>query len=529
MSAFTSALGDLADPLTIVLLVIGCSWGVVSGAIPGMTPSIGMALLLPFTFSLDPIQAVVLLAAAWSGSEFGGAIPAVLINSPGTPASAATTMDGYQLHLQGKGGKALGAALVWGLIGQFVAVIVCGALLIPLSHVLLAFGPAEIFAVAVFGLTVVASFSGSGVLKAIASLVLGLVIAAIGFDPFSGTTRFDFGLAGLEDGLGIVPVLIGLFAIGELLHQASVRGAWGGTVYRHAATKLPTLNELKEMRRAGFIATIVGIVVGIMPGAGSTASSYVAYNEARRWSRHPERFGKGTMEGVVASEAANNANIPGALVPMLAFAVPGDSASAVLMSGLLIQGIRPGPGLFSQDVDLLWGLFLALILANPVVLGTGLALIKPVIRAVRLPKPYVLMGIFGLVVTGSYAAANSIFDVGVVLVFGLVGWGMLRTGFSPAATVLGVVLGEILEGNLRRALTLSNGELSFIYTEKIALVFLVLAALALLYPLATSWYRARGGRPEPPAAEPAESDIPGGGSGAVAAITSGTSDRGERS
>lgn len=484
MSDIAYALSELIQPFTLLLLVIGAIWGIISSAIPGMSTAVGLALLLPLTFTLTPIESVVLLAATWSGMEYGGAIPAILINTPGSPASAATTLDGHALFKQGQGGKALGAALVWGLIAQFVSVIVCTILIIPLSRALLQFGPLEIFAVAIFGLTIVTSFGGSGMVKAGLSLLFGLLVATVGFDPFSGTARLTFGSFDLEEGFGIVPVLIGLFAIGELLIQASRRTNVARIDMKkvNLSAKLPSLKELNAMKKTGAIGTAIGIVVGIMPGAGGMAASYAAWNEARRWSKEPEKFGKGSMEGVVASESANNANIPGSIVPMLTFGVPGDAAAAVFMGALLIQGIRPGSELFSQNVDILWTLLFALILANPVILGLGMALIKPAIRLVSLPKAYVQAGILGLVVTGAYAAGNSGFDILIVAGMGVVGWAMLRFGFSAGAATLGLVLGELLESNLRRALTLSDG-LGFFFSSPIATTMFALALLTLFAPL----------------------------------------------
>lgn len=484
MGEASSVIGQLLLPGSIAALVLGSIWGIVSSAIPGMTTTVGLALLLPLTFTMDPVPAVLLMMATWSGMEFGGAIPAILINTPGSPGSAATTLDGHPLFLQGKGGKALGAALVWGLIGQFVSVLVCAALLIPLSVVLLQFGPLEIFAVAVFGLTIVTSFGGMGMAKAGISLILGLLIATVGFDPFSGTLRLTFGVGDLEEGLGIVPVLIGLFAVGQLLSQASRKAEVIHVDRSHVevSTQLPTLGELNEMRRAGAISTFVGIVVGIMPGAGGMAASYAAWNESRRWSKNPELFGKGSMEGVVASEAANNANIPGAIVPMLTFGVPGDAAAAVLMGGLLIQGIRPGPDLFNQNVDVLWAIFIGLLVANPLVLGFGMALIKPAIRLVSLPRPYVQAGVLALVVTGAYAGANSTFDILVLALFGLVGWGVIKFDFSPGAIALGLVLGVLLESNLRRSLTSAGGDWTYFAASPIAMGFFMVAVLVLVAP-----------------------------------------------
>lgn len=499
------AFADLVDPLTILLLLAGALWGVIGGAIPGITSSIAMALLLPFTFVMDPHHAIVLLAATWSGAEYGGAIPAILINTPGAPGSAATTLDGYPLAQQGKAGKALGVSLTTGLLAQAATVLVCAVLLIPLSRLVLAFGAPEVFAVAVFGLSIVSSLGGADALKTTISTLFGLSIATIGFDPFSGISRFTFGQSDLQEGLGLVPVLIGLFAVGEALNRAAdhagVRGLARRIAFRDRIS-LPTWAELRRLRRAMSISTVIGLVVGIMPGAGSTAAAFVAYSETRRWSKNPEKFGKGSYEGVAAAEASNNAAISGQLVPTLAFAVPGSASAAVFMGGLLIHGIRPGPGLFSDDLDILAMLFVALLVANLAVLVAGLLVMRPAVWLVGLPEPYVLAGILAIVVTGAFSYRNRLVDVAVVVLAGLVGFAMKRFGFSPAAAVIGFVLGVLVESNWRRTMTLAQGDLTYFLSRPIALTLLVLAAAVLVYPILGKRRRARRGDKEDGAARP---------------------------
>jgi putative tricarboxylic transport membrane protein len=479
-------------PESLVAMLIGVVWGMLGGALPGITGSIAMALLLPFTFGMDASVALMMLAGVWAGAGYGGSIPAILIKTPGTPSAAATVLDGYELHRQGKTGKALGISLFTGTFGGLISVIALIALLIPLSRVTLAFGPTEYFAVALFGLVIISSLTEHSVLKGLISGFFGLALAVVGIDPLSATQRFTFGRLELYEGLELVPVLIGLFAVTETLTQAGRLHQWRKvTDAGSSSTQFPSLKELRGVTRATVIGSVVGLIVGVMPGAGGTVASFVAYNEAKRWSRTPEKFGKGSLEGVAAPETANNSVQGGDLVPALALGIPGSNSAAIMLAALILHGLRPGPMLFERSPDVVYSLFAGLIVVNFMMLAVGFLILRLCVQVVNVRVPYLVMGVLSLVVVGSYAVNSSPFEPLVALVFGAVGYFMTRFGFSPAATVLGLLLGFIVETSMRRALIISNTGWAIFFERPIALAFIVLAVLTLVYPLLMRWRAAR--------------------------------------
>jgi putative tricarboxylic transport membrane protein len=478
-------------------MTLGVCWGILGGALPGISGSIAMALLLPLTFGMDTSVALMMLAGVWVGAGYGGSIPAILIKTPGTASAAATIFDGYELHQQGKTGKALGISLVTGTIGGLFSVIVLVALLIPLSRVTLAFGPPEYFAVALFGLVIISSLSERNMLKGLIAGFFGLGIAVVGLDPLSGVQRFTFERLELYEGFELVPVLIGLFAVTEMLTQAGRLYQWQAIKTQRASTEFPTLGELRGVSRATGIGAIVGIIVGVMPGAGQTVSSFVAYNEAKRWSKHPEKFGKGSLEGVAAPETANNTVQGGDLVPALALGIPGSNSAAIMLAALILHGVRPGPMLFERNPEIVYSLFSGLVIVNFLMLIVGLLILRLCMTVVNVRVPYLIMGVLTLVAVGSYAINNSVFDPLVALVFGAVGFVMKKYGFPPAATVLGLLLGYLVEIAMRRSLILSDGNWSIFFQRPIALVFVVLSVLTLFYPIFLQLWAKRKGRQVP--------------------------------
>ena len=486
-------------PESLLAMTIGVCWGILGGALPGISGSIAMALLLPLTFGMDTSVALMMLAGVWVGAGYGGSIPAMLIKTPGTASAAATILDGYELHLQGKTGKALGISLVTGTIGGLFSVVVLVALLIPLSQVTLAFGPPEYFAVALFGLVIISSLSERNMLKGLIAGFFGLAIAVVGLDPLSGIQRFTFERLELYEGFDLVPVLIGLFAVTEMLTQAGRLYQWQKIKTDKASTEFPTIRELLSVTRATVIGGIVGIIVGVMPGAGTTVSSFVAYNEAKRWSKHPEQFGKGSLEGVAAPETANNTVQGGDLVPALALGIPGSNSAAIMMAALVLHGIRPGPELFQRNPQIVYSLFAGLVIVNFLMLIVGFLILRLCMMVVNVRVPYLVMGVLTLVVAGSYAINNSVFDPLVAVAFGGVGYLMKRYGFPPAATVLGLLLGYLVEVAMRRSLILSSGSWAIFFERPIALVFILLSILTLFYPIVMQWRERRKGRPPSPA------------------------------
>jgi len=435
----------------------GVAWGILGGALPGISPSITMALLLPFTYGMEPTIAVVLLASTYVGAEYGGSIPAILIRTPGTNAAAATVIDGYAMKEQGKAGEALGISLYSGFVGGLFGLAVLVLLTRPLSRVALAFTPTSYFALGVLGLSVIASVSGDSLIKGLMAGLLGLMIATVGTDPVTGLNRFTFGSPELLSGIPPILVMVGLFAIGELLAQSGEGGSQKAAA-PSTRIRFPNLALWRRIARPQLIGSVMGTLEGIMPGGGGTVSAFLAYNEARRWSHHQEEFGKGSPEGIAAPEAANNTVACTALVPMLSLGIPSSNSSAILLSGFLMHGLIPGPMLFVRSPEVINGLYAGLLTANIAMVIVGYLIMTPCLWLVNRPKPYLMAFIYAFVVSGVYSIEASLFHVGLALGFGALGYAMRYFRVPLLPLVLGVVLGFMVESNYRRALALSSGD-----------------------------------------------------------------------
>ena len=451
----------------------GVAWGILGGALPGISPSITMALLLPLTYTLDPTVAIVMLASTYVGAEYGGSIPAILIRTPGTNAAAATVTDGYAMKLQGRAGEALGISLYSGFVGGLFGLGVLVLLAERLSTVALAFTPQAYFALGVLGLSVIASLSRESLVKGLMAGVLGLMISTVGTDPVTGLTRFTFDSPDLLSGIAPILVMVGLFAIGELLAQTGEPG-WQA-VEERARIRFPGPAMWKRIALPQLIGSIIGTFEGVMPGGGGAVSSFLAYNEARRWSRHKEEFGHGSPEGIAAPEAANNTVACAALIPLLSLGIPSSNSAAVLLGGFLMHGLLPGPMLFVQDTNVVTGLFAGLLAANIAMVVIGYLIMGPCIWLVSRPKPYLMAFIYALVVSGVYAIETSEFQVGLALGFGLVGYAMRYFAVPLLPMVLGVVLGFMVESNYRRALVLSSGDHMTFVQDRISAILLTVA------------------------------------------------------
>jgi putative tricarboxylic transport membrane protein len=484
MSALFS--GDGA--VTILFAFAGCLWGIFGGALPGISPSIAMALLLPFTYGMDPIPAIVLLASVYVGAEYGGSIPAILIRTPGTNASAATTIDGYEMARQGKGGEALGISLISGLVGGLFGLVVLVLATEPLARVALAFTPAAYFALAVLGLSVIASLSGGSLLKGVIGAGLGLMVATVGTDPVSGVPRFTFDSPELLGGIRPILVMVGLFAVAEMLVQIG-EPPWAKAEARDTRLKLPGLAMMRRLFRAQAIGCGIGTFEGVTPGAGGTVAAFMAYNEARRWSADPDGFGKGSPEGVAAPESANNVVTATALVPLLSLGIPGSNSAAILLGGFMVHGLTPGPLLFERAPEVVWGLYGGLLAANIAMVLLGMVILTPALWLVNRPKPYLLAAILCLIVSGVFAIEQSLFDVGLVLGIGVVGYLLRIAGVPVLPIVLGVVLGFMLESNYRRSLMLSSGDHAVFIEDPVALALLLLAVALTAYSFWTEFKR----------------------------------------
>ena len=451
-----------------------------------------MALLLPVTYGIDPTVAVVLLASTYVGAEYGGSIPAILIRTPGTNAAAATVIDGYAMKEQGRAGEALGISLYSGFIGGLFGLAVLVLLTRPLSRIALAFTPTSYFALGVLGLSVIASVSGDSLIKGLMAGFLGLMIATVGTDPVTGLNRFTFGSPELLSGIPPILVMVGLFAIGELLAQSGETG-WQKADASSTRIRFPSPAMWRRIAKPQAIGSVMGTIEGIMPGGGGTISAFLAYNEARRWSRHKEEFGKGSPEGIAAPEAANNTVACTALVPMLSLGIPSSNSSAVLLSGFLMHGLMPGPMLFVRNPEVVNGLYAGLLAANVAMVIVGYLIMTPCLWLVNRPKPYLMAFIYAFVVSGVYSIEASLFHVALALGFGVLGYAMryFKVPFLPM--VLGVVLGFMVESNYRRALALSSGDHMTFIRDPISGVLL---GIALIFVIGSLVRHIRERRPE---------------------------------
>ncbi|MBT9476133.1 tripartite tricarboxylate transporter permease [Polaromonas sp.] len=483
MEAFLSAVVSLPTMWLLVAAFAGVSWGILGGALPGISPSIAMALLLPFTVGMVPATAIVLLASVYVGAEYGGSIPAILIRTPGTNSASATVLDGYEMARQGKAGEALGISLMSGLIGGLFGLLVLVLATESLARVALAFTPAAYFSLGILGLSVIAGLSGGSLLRGVIAACIGLMLAFIGSDPVSGVPRFTFGSADLLGGIKPILVMVGLFAVTEMLVQIG-EPAWAKAIKSQARLKLPNLAMSRRLFKPQAIGAVIGTVEGVTPGAGGTIAAFMAYSEAKRWSKHPEEFGKGSPEGIAAPESANNVVTATALVPLLSLGIPGSNSAAILLGGFMIHGLQPGPMLFQKAPEVVWSLYGGLFFANIAMLLIGLVILAPCIWLVNRPKPYLMAFILALVMSGVYAMHQSLFELGLVLGIGVLGYGMRLLRLPVLPLVLGLVLGYLVESNYRRSLLISGGEHSIFVTDPVSLALLMLALALTLY---TGW------------------------------------------
>jgi putative tricarboxylic transport membrane protein len=481
LADFLAYFAPLIHTPIIIAAFAGVCWGIVGGALPGISPSITMALLLPFTYGMHPSAAVVLLASTYFGAEYGGSIPAILIRTPGTNAAAATVIDGYAMKQQGKAGEALGISLYSGLVGGTFGLIMLVLLTEPLSSVALNFRPTSYFALGILGLSVIGSLAGESLVRGLIAGVLGLMIAAIGSDPVTGLNRFTFGSPDLLSGIEPILVLVGLYAVSELFQSAS-EPAWDKANAGDARLKMPRWNMWKRIWPAQAIGCVVGTVEGVTPG---TIAAFLSYNEARRWSRRKEEFGHGSPEGIAAPEAANCTVSKTAIIPMLSLGIPGSNSTAVLLGGFLIQNLIPGPMLFVQHAEIVHDLYLGLGVSIVALWVAGYLFMPPSIWLVNRPKCWLMAFIFALVVSGIYAVETSLFHIGIALGFGVLGYAMRYFKFPFLPMVLGVVLGFMVESNFRRALVLSADDYRTFLQDPISLGLLSVAVLFIV----GSWLR----------------------------------------
>ena len=467
----------------IAVIVAGTTLGVFVGAMPGLSSTIGLALAVPFTFVLQPVPAILMMVALYMAAEYGGSITAIAVGIPGTPPAMTTTFDGYPMSQKGQTGKALGVSIIssaaGGVFGTLILMVAFG----PIASFSLSFGPVEYFALGVFGLSLVGNLVGESLVKGFISVIFGLLVFAVGLDVLSGYPRLTFGSTALLDGVNLIPAMIGLFAISEVFKLVEASGGVAKKMAARVSDSYPTWREITGLVPTILRSSVIGTLVGAVPGAGAIVASLISWNTAKRMSKTPEKFGTGIMEGVSASEAANNASVGGAMIPLLTLGVPGSGSTAVMLGGLMVHGVNPGPLLLVENPELVYAVYAGLLLSAGAMLVIGLLGIPFWVRIISMPTRWLAPMILGISLVGAYALGNSMSDVGMATFFGVLGYLMLRFGFPLVPAVLALVLGFMVETNYRRALTLSSGDHMTFVTSPIGLVLLSLAVLSFAIPL----------------------------------------------
>jgi putative tricarboxylic transport membrane protein len=456
----------------------------VVGVMPGLGPPATIAMLLPLTFLMNPASAMIMLAGIYYGAKYGGSTTAILLNVPGESASVATCLDGYQMARKGRAGAALGIAAIASFIAGTVGVVGLMLLAPPLARISLAFSSPEYFGLMALGLAMVVLLAGRSMVKALLATLLGLWLAGIGTDLFSQTSRFTFGQMELLSGIDFVIVAIGVFAVGEVLANVGERSAAHALpVPTGLRNLLPTAQDLRDSRFAFANGSLVGFLIGVLPGAGSTIASFISYGLEKAVSRRPQEFGRGVPEGVAAPEAANNSETGGALVPMLTLGIPGSSTTAVLLAALVLWGFKPGPLFIPENPALFWGLVASMYIGNLMLLVLNLPLVPVFAQVLRAPVYVLYPAILGIAVVGVYSTSGSLFDVWMLPLFGLLGYLMRKLDYPSAPLILGLVLGGGMERALRQSLMMSDGSLAILVSRPVSAVMLSLTLLILMMPL----------------------------------------------
>jgi len=482
MSFYDSILAGLSlvgNVDAFLSLFIGIVVGVIGGAIPGLSATMAVALTLPFTFPMQPINGILLLLGVYKGGIFGGSIPAILIKTPGTPASSATILDGYPLAEKGQAGKALGMAL-WAsctadIVSNLSLILFAGWL----ASFALNFGPPEFFALIFFSLTIIAGVSGDSLLRGALAAMAGLILATVGLDLVYGTNRFTFGDSNLMGGLNFIAVLIGLFAIPEVIAMA-----WDPTGHLGKARSLGkswvTFREYKDSFFSIIRGSMIGVILGSIPGIGAAPSAFLSYSEARRTSKNKANFGKGEIEGVAAAEAGNNGVAGATLIPLLALGVPGDVITAIIIGAFMIHGLQPGPMMFVLNVDIIYGLFIGLIVSSVMLFAVGSVAIRAFRYVADVPKRILMPAVLVLCIYGVFAVNNNMFDVGVMFVMGWLGYVMNRTRIPAAPFLIAFILGPLLEDNFRQSMLMSGGDMAVFVRGPITWAFWTFSLIALV-------------------------------------------------
>ncbi|MEI4488768.1 tripartite tricarboxylate transporter permease [Frigidibacter sp. MR17.14] len=490
MDGIGQSLGIIFSLGGLGVLFIGALLGIVIGALPGLGPSIGLSLLIPFTYTMSPELSMLLMISLYVSAEYGGSISAILLSTPGTAAAAATAIDGYAMAQKGRANEAISISLTASTVGGILGGLALLLLAMPLASLALRFGPAGYFAAGLFGLTSVAALSGGSLVKGLLCAALGLALATVGIDPIAGTPRFTFGHFELYEGVPFLASLIGLFAVSEAFALAEKHARGMGMDKSGVGHVFMSARLWRETWRSMLSGSVIGTVLGILPGVGGNIACWVARDYARARSRQPEAFGSGEPNGVAAPEASNNATVGGALVPMLALGVPGSPTTAIMMGALIMHGLHPGPQLFAEQPALVYSILFGVILAALVQYVVGSLFLPILARTVLLPDGVIAAGILCFAVLGAFAIRNLMFDVWLTMAFGVLGYLMKKFAFPVAPVILAMVLGYLIESNYRTALVSSRGDYRVFLTDPISVLFLMLSLASILIPI----WRARSAR-----------------------------------
>lgn len=493
VEAALTGLFQVFQPLHLLLLFCGVFLGIVFGALPGLTATMGLALLVPFTFTMSPAAGLIMLGGIYVGAMYGDAIPAILINTPGTPAAIATTFDGFPLAQKGMAQHALVTAAFASSFGSIVANIVLATAAPPLAEVSLKFGPPEYFWLGIFGLTIISTLSSGSVVKGFLAGTLGMLLSAVGMAELGGDIRLTFGQPELQGGIELIVALIGFFCLPEILSSVigQRRAAYTDEPVKPKLSVIfETIVDLLKKPALIFRSAAVGTVIGFAPGAGGNIASMVSYNEACRWDKRPEDFGKGTIKGVAASEAANSAMAPGSLIPLLTLGIPGSPPAAVILGALMLHGMKPGPDLFNDFAGITFAFIMALLVGAFMVTLIGSFGSVVFCRIVNIPSRYLAPAIIFMTVLGSFAIRNNMLDVWIMFIFGLIGYISNKLKFHPAPIVLGLILGPFVEEGLVQSMLTGGATgnmLAYMTVRPISGLLILLSLMSLGWPIFAAW------------------------------------------
>lgn len=482
VNAFLAGFALVVEPHNLLYCLVGVLIGMVIGVLPGLGPAATIAILLPITYTIDPVSAIIMLAGIYYGAQYGGTITSVLLRLPGEASSVVTVFDGFALAKQGKAGTALGIAAIGSFVGATISIIGLSLLAPVVAEVALDFGPPEYAALALLGVLLVATIGNGNMLKSLIAAAVGLLLATVGRDSFSGASRFTFDSLQLADGIDFVVVAMGLFGVGEILYNLEQRHG-----KPHVPAKVgnawPSRKDLRQSSGAIGRGSVIGFVLGVLPGGGAVLASLVAYATEKKRSKHPERFGKGAIEGVAAPETANNAAATSSFIPLLTIGIPANASMAMLFGALLILGISPGPQLVDEHPDLFWGVINSMYIGNLALLMLSIPLVGVFVRILRV-RPAILAPITALItLLGVYTINNSVFEIFVMIAFGVVGYLMKKTGFDPGPLVLAFVLGSLVESNVRRSMLIFGGDPSGFVTRPLSGTILAILVAVVAIPV----------------------------------------------